>query len=97
MINNNSNNATDDNNNRSDSDNYDNNDDIKNVSDINLFLKGNKILLKGVRRSLPKIITNLVSMLAVKKRREVQNLTPRLMILPVRTLKRQMQKRQCSY
>ena len=31
-------------------------------------------------------------MLAVKKRREIENLSPKLMILPVRTLKRQMQR-----
>ena len=64
---------------------------------LTLSLKRNKILPKGVKRSLSKIITNLVSMPAVKKRREIQNLSPELMILPVRTLKRQMQKRQYSY
>ena len=66
-------------------------------SAANSALKQNKILPKGVKRSLSKIITNLVSMLAVKEQREIQNLNPKLMILPVRTLKRQMQKRQDSY
>ena len=41
--------------------------------------------------------TNVASMLAVKKRREIQNLSQKLMILPVRMLKRHMQKRQYSY
>ena len=52
---------------------------------ITLSLK-QKILPKGIKRSLSKI-THLVSMLAVKKQRENQNLRPKLMILPVRTLK----------
>ena len=92
-ISNNSNNASDDNNNHSDNDNDDNNNDKKRSVILTLSLKRNKILTKDVKRSLSKIILNLVLMLAVKnRRREIQNLSPK-MILPVGTLKSQMQKR----
>ena len=93
-INNNSNDVSDENTNHSDNDNDNNK---EKVSDTNSSLKWNKRLPKGVKRSLSKIITNVVSMLAVKKRKEIQNLSQKLMILPVRMLKRHMQKRQYSY
>ena len=96
-INNNSKNASDDNNNHNGNDNDDNSNDKKRSVILTLSLKRNNILPKGVKRSLLKIIINLVTILAVKKRRAIQNLSPKLIFLSVRKLKRQMQKRQCSY
>ena len=69
---------------------------------LTLSLKRNKILLKGIKdnkfgnKGLSNII-NLVPMPAVKKQRENQKLRPKVIILPVRTLKWQMQKIQYSY
>ena len=71
--------------------------DIKFISKAKQNITETKYYRKSIKRSVPKIITSLVTMLAVKKKRIIQNLSPELMILPVRTLKRQMQKRQCSY
>ena len=55
---------------------------------LTLSLKRNK--------SLAKIILNLVTKLAVKKRRAILSLSPKLMALSVRSIKRERQKRQCS-
>ena len=96
-INNKSKNASDDNNNHNENENDDSNNDKKMSVILTLSLKWNKILPKGVKRNQPKIIINFVTIIAVKKRRAIQNLSPKLMILSVRTLKRQMPKRQYSY
>ena len=86
-INNNSKTASDDDNNNIDNCNGGNNSNKKRSVILTLSLKRNKILPKGVKRSLPKIIINLMTILAVKKRRAILNLSLKLMILSVRTIK----------